>query len=66
MEQTKKYRQIFLGIAGCILLYWALSQTSQLLGYVKAILNVLSPFITGAALAFVLNVPIGSFGLVRF
>lgn len=61
MEQTKKYRQIFLGIAGCILLYWALSQTSQLLGYVKAILNVLSPFITGAALAFVLNVPMRAF-----
>ena len=61
MEQKKKYRHIFLGIAGCILLYWALSQTSQLLGYVKAILNMLSPFITGAALAFVLNVPMRAF-----
>lgn len=57
MEQKKKYRYIFLGIAGCILLYWALNQTHQLVGYLKAILNMLSPFITGAALAFVLNVP---------
>lgn len=61
MEQKKKYRHIFLGIAGCILLYWALNQTSQLLGYVKAFLNMLSPFITGAALAFVLNVPMRAF-----
>lgn len=57
MEQKKKYRLIFLGIAGCIVLYWALNQTSQMIGYVKAILKMLSPFITGAALAFVLNVP---------
>ena len=61
MEQKKKYRYIFLCVAGCILLYWALNQTSQLLGYVKAILNMLSPFITGAALAFVLNVPMRAF-----
>lgn len=57
MDQKKKYRYIFLGIAGCILLYWALNQTSQLMGYVKAFFSMLSPFTTGAALAFVLNVP---------
>lgn len=57
MDQRKKYRSIFLGIAGCIILYWALNQTGQLLGYLKAILNILSPFIVGSALAFILNVP---------
>lgn len=57
MDQKKKYRYIFLGVAGCILLYWALNQTSQLMGYVKAFFRMLSPFTTGAALAFVLNVP---------
>ena len=57
MEQKKKYRYIFLGIAGCIVLYWALNQTSQLMGYVRAFFGMLSPFVAGAALAFVLNVP---------
>ena len=53
----KTLRNIFLGIAGCILLYWLLHETervSSVLGFFK---DMLSPFVAGAILAFVLNVP---------
>lgn len=53
----KTLRRIFLGIAGCILLYWVLFQTDSLISVFGKITTVLSPFIVGAALAFVLNVP---------
>lgn len=58
MEWNKNnYRKIFLGVAGCIVLYWLLTETERLLSIVNAVAIVLSPFIVGAALAFVLNVP---------
>ena len=53
----KNLFRIFLGVAGCIVLYWLLHETSRLIGIVKAIIGILSPFIVGASLAFVLNVP---------
>lgn len=53
----KNLRRIFLGVAGCILLYWLLHETSRLILILKTIVGILSPFIVGAALAFVLNVP---------
>lgn len=53
----KTLRRIFLGIAGCILLYWLLHETDRLMSVLDAVTSVLSPFIVGAALAFVLNVP---------
>lgn len=56
----KNLRKIFLGVAGCILLYWLLHETERLMTVVTAITGVLSPFIVGAALAFVLNVPMRS------
>ena len=57
MELNKKtIRTIFLGVAGCIFLYWLLHETERLTSVVKTGLNVLSPFIIGAAIAFVLNV----------
>lgn len=58
MEINKKtFRNIFLGVAGCILLYWLLHETDRLGGYLQAAKAVFSPFIVGAALAFILNVP---------
>ncbi len=58
MELNKKtIRNIFLGIVGCILLYWVLSTPDRIIGIVKTIAKVLSPFAIGAVIAFVLNVP---------
>lgn len=58
MERNKlNYRKIFLGIAGCVILYWLLTETERLLSIVHGVSVVLSPFIVGSALAFVLNVP---------
>ncbi|MBE6976293.1 MAG: AI-2E family transporter [Ruminococcaceae bacterium] len=58
MELNKKtLRNIFLGVAGCILLYWLLHETERLKVIWGSVVNVLSPFLVGAALAFVLNVP---------
>jgi len=53
----KTLRNIFLGVAGCILLYWLLHETERLKVIWGSVVNVLSPFLVGAALAFVLNVP---------
>ena len=53
----KNLRRIFLGVAGCIILYWLLHETERLFALLKGITGILSPFIIGAALAFALNVP---------
>ncbi len=58
MEINKKtLRAIFFGAAGCILLYWLLHETERLASVLSAVGRVLSPFMVGAALAFILNVP---------
>lgn len=44
-------------MVGCIVLYWLLHETERLVSVLNTITGVLSPFIVGAALAFVLNVP---------
>ena len=55
MELNKKtVRRIFLGIVGCILLYWALSAPDRITNIFGTIKKILSPFIVGAVLAFVL------------
>lgn len=62
----KNLRKIFLGVAGCIVLYWLLHETERLMSVLNAVTGVLSPFIVGAALAFVLNVPMrGIEGLLK-
>ena len=61
MELNKKtLRSIFLGVAGCILLYWVLHETEQVMAFLRTGYAIISPFIVGAALAFVLNVPMRS------
>ena len=58
MELNKKtLRNIFLGVAGCIILYWLLHETERLASLLKAFWVVASPFVVGAAIAFILNVP---------
>ncbi len=59
VEVNKKtLRTIFLGAAGCILLYWLLHETDRLKAVLHAGFSILSPFIVGAAIAFILNVPL--------
>lgn len=58
MEINKKsLRSIFFGVAACIFLYWLLHETERIRLVWMGISNVVSPFVTGAAIAFVLNVP---------
>ncbi|HIT33438.1 MAG TPA: AI-2E family transporter [Candidatus Faecousia intestinigallinarum] len=61
MEINKKtLRTIFLGAAGCIILYWLLHETERVQSFFTTVTNIFSPFVAGAALAFVLNVPMRS------
>ena len=58
MEPNKKtLRNIFLGVAGCILLYWLLHETDRMMSILAGGWKVLAPFVAGAAVAFILNVP---------
>lgn len=53
----KTLRQVFFGVAACIILYWLLHETERVVSVWNFITALLSPFVVGAALAFVLNVP---------
>ncbi len=53
----KTLRTLFLGAIGCILVYWLLHETGKLLAILGTVLDILTPFIAGAAIAFILNVP---------
>ena len=58
MEVNKKtWRNVFLVAAGCIVLYWLLHETDRFGSVWDTIVSLFSPFIAGAAVAFVLNVP---------
>ena len=62
MEVNKKTLfRIFLGTAGCIILYWLLNERDNVKMVFSAALNILSPFITGGCIAFILNVPMRFF-----
>ncbi len=53
----KTLRSVFLGGAGCIFLYWLLHDTERLTQFVGGVGSIISPFVVGAAMAFILNVP---------
>lgn len=58
MELNKKtLRNIFLVVSGCIVLYWVLHETERVTAAVKTVWTLFSPFAVGAAVAFILNVP---------
>ncbi len=62
MEITKKnILRIFLAAAGCIVLYWLLHEEERVKTVWSFVSNLITPFIVGAALAFVLNVPMRAF-----
>lgn len=53
----KTLLRVFLGVCGCIILYWLLHETERVNSTINTISNVFAPFILGSVLAFVLNVP---------
>ena len=59
--EKKTLRNIFLVAAGCIVLYWLLHEEDRVMRLWNTVSGILSPFVAGAALAFVLNVPMRAF-----
>ena len=55
--ERRTLRNVFLGVFGCILLYWLLHETDRVRSVYLFFKNIFSPFVIGAAIAFVLNVP---------
>ena len=53
----KTLRNIFLVVAGCIVLYWLLNETERVKFVLDKVFTLLAPFIFGGVLAFILNVP---------
>ncbi len=58
--EKKTLRNVFVGVGICILLYWVLNASAQVRSVVNVIKGIISPFVLGAGLAFVLNVPMRS------
>lgn len=58
MEINKKtIRNLIFGAMGCIVLYWILNETASFKQVIGFVLELIHPFVVGACLAFVLNVP---------
>ncbi len=58
MEHNKiTLRKVFLGVVGCIVIYWLLHETERMASILRALWMIFSPFIAGAVIAFILNVP---------
>ena len=55
--EKKTIRNLFLIAAGCICIYFVLNETDKLRGAWSGLMGLLSPFLLGAAIAFILNVP---------
>lgn len=53
----KTLRGLFVAGVGCIVLYWVLHEPDRFRMVWSSVTNVMSPFVIGAALAFILNVP---------
>ena len=58
--EKKTLRNIFIGVAACIVLYWILHETEQFKNVFSVIKGVIAPFVLGSGLAFILNVPMRS------
>ncbi len=55
--EKKTLTNIFVGVGACILLYWILHETEQVMTVFNFLSGIVFPFALGAALAFVVNVP---------
>ena len=67
LELNKKtLRNLFLVVAGGIVLYWLLHETDRVKAVFSVVKGIFAPFVLGAALAFILNVPMRAFeGLLK-
>ena len=54
----KTIKTLILGIMGCIFLYWFLNDMERVKAIAGGILSMLQPFLVGACIAFILNVPL--------
>ena len=54
----KTIRNIFFGVAACIVLYWVLNDWDRVIRVWDFVDGIIAPFVIGAALAFILNVPL--------
>ncbi len=62
MEISKKtLRNILMGAFACILLYWLLHETERVQSFFGIVRRIFSPFVVGAILAFIMNVPVRGF-----
>lgn len=62
MELNKKtLLKVFLLVAASIILYWVLHETERVKSVIKFVVRLFSPFAVGAAIAFILNVPMRAF-----
>jgi len=59
--EKKTLRNIFIGVISCIVLYWILHDTERVKTVYAIVKGVVSPFVLGASLAFILNVPMRAF-----
>ena len=57
----KSMLRIFLIAAGCIVVYWLLCEMEKVSVILGGIGKVVSPFVTGAIIAFILNVPMRAY-----
>lgn len=55
--EKKTLKNIFLGVGVCIILYWALHEADRFNGFLSVFYGIVSPFVVGSVLAFILNVP---------
>ena len=56
-NRQKLLRNIFLGIGGCIVLFWLLFNPDRVKGVFTFLKTLFAPFALGAGLAFIINVP---------
>lgn len=54
----KTIKTLILGIMGCIFLYWSLNDMERVKAIAGSVLSMLQPFLVGACIAFILNVPL--------
>ncbi len=58
MDNKKKLlRNVFLGVIACIVVYWLLNQPERISALWGTFWGIISPFVVGSVVAFILNVP---------
>lgn len=55
--EKKTLRNIFIGVITCIVVYWILHEPERFYSIYDKVKAIVSPFIVGAVLAFIFNVP---------